>query len=242
MRRLRFRDFASRCALRHSFLAFILVLAASAAHAGELKLNGSVTSTLVEILAGTTLSGTGTLGGDVTVAGVHAPGNSPGVMVIGGDLTYFAGTVVEWELEGNASELSDRGILFDGIDVGGNLEFTDTTTLSLVFNGSGSLVDWTDPFWSTDKMGTDGWLIYETAGTTTGLGNLVVSGTPWLDSVGNSFLDVLPGASFGVQQVGSDVYLTLVATVPEPSTLVLMAIGAGVMTFVARRRVRSTPA
>jgi hypothetical protein len=42
--------------------------------------------------------------------------------------------------------------------------------------------------------------------------------------------DYLPNSSF-----------VAVTAVPEPSTLVLMAIGAGLMTFVARRRVRSMP-
>ncbi len=50
---------------------------------------------------------------------------------------------------------------------------------------------------------------------------LAVSGTTWLDAAGNSLTTIRPDASFALEQVGSDVYLTFVA-VPEPSSIVLV--------------------
>ncbi|MFM7109418.1 MAG: autotransporter-associated beta strand repeat-containing protein [Planctomycetaceae bacterium] len=203
--------------------------------AGELKLNGSLASVLVDVSAAATLSGTGTLGGDVTIAGIHSPGNSPGVQTVGGNLTYSGGASVTWELAGNTADLADRGSVFDGINVGGNLAFTGTTALNLVFNGPGSLVNWNDPFWDNDRQGTNGWLIYQTAGTTAGLANFAINGTTWLDAAGNSLLDVRPDAQFGIEQVGGNVYLTL-AAVPEPDALVLAGLGVAMATWTARRR------
>ena len=52
----------------------------------------------------------------------------------------------------------------------------------------------------------------------------------------HSFLDVLPGASVGVQQVGSDVSLTLVAAVPEPSTYAMALAGLACGGFSMWRR------
>ncbi|NDC54944.1 MAG: autotransporter domain-containing protein, partial [Planctomycetia bacterium] len=61
---------------------------ATAVQAGEFKLNGSVASSLVSLAAGATLSGTGSIAGNATIEGLHAPGNSPGIQTVGGDLAY----------------------------------------------------------------------------------------------------------------------------------------------------------
>jgi autotransporter-associated beta strand protein len=208
---------------------------ATAVQAGELKLNGSVASSLVSLAAGATLSGTGSIGGDATIAGIHAPGNSPGIQTVVGDLAYTAGSSVAWELAGNTAALADRGTEFDGIDVGGSLTFSGATTLNLAFNASGSLVNWNDPFWSTDKTGANGWLLYDVAGSTTSLINLEINAMDWLDAAGISLADVRPYATFGLEQVGSDVYVTFQA-VPEPSSLILAGLGAAIVAWAARRR------
>ena len=202
---------------------------------GELKVNGSLASSQLTIAANTTLSGIGTIGGDATIEGNHNPGNSPGVQTVGGDLTYSSGSGITIELSDNLNDLSIRGERFDGIDVGGNLTFMGPTSLTLAFDLAGSVVNWNDDFWSTDKKGLGGWLIFDTAGSTTGLSNLSVTGNSWVDSPGNSMSTARPGASFGLEQVGDDVYLSYFA-VPEPSTALLAACSSAML--LRRRRTK----
>src|SRR5207249_2655484 len=53
---------------------------------GTLLVNGSITSS-VTVNSGGTLGGGGTITGNVSGAGVVAPGNSPGVLTISGNFT-----------------------------------------------------------------------------------------------------------------------------------------------------------
>jgi hypothetical protein len=65
----------------------------------------------VAVSAGATLSGTGSLGGLVTIDGTHSPGKSPGLQAFTGGLTYAATSALTWELSANTDSLGDRGSL-----------------------------------------------------------------------------------------------------------------------------------
>ena len=100
--------------------------------------------------------------GATVVTGVHSPGTSPGIQTHGSDLTYSGGSsVVRMEVATNS--VGTRGTDFDGINVGADLEFNGATSLELIFNETGSTVDWTDSSWGTSKEGTAGWLLYDVA-------------------------------------------------------------------------------
>ncbi|MDT8388948.1 MAG: PEP-CTERM sorting domain-containing protein [Lentisphaeria bacterium] len=172
--------------------------------------------------------------GDVTISGIHAPGSSPGLDTITGDLTYSGGSSeVQWELASNA--IGVAGTNFDQIQVGNDLDFSGATSLSLIFDSTGSTVKWSDSFWQSEYLGTDGWLVFDVdydsnGGGLSNFSNLNLSST-YLDSDGIA----LPSYySFGLEEINGDIYLTF--AIPEPSTMLLA--GLGLAGLVLRRRKR----
>jgi len=164
------------------------------------------------IAAGATLGGSGTIHGDTTISGIHTPGNSPGIQTFGGNLNYLSGANVNWELAANTASNSPT-VLFDQIVVNGNLDFVGPTTLQMIFNLSGSTVDWTDAFWASNQS----WILYDVAGTTTDFEDLNIANITYTDANGVLLGNARGGASFFLSQEGSDVQLNFTA-VPEPST------------------------
>jgi fibronectin-binding autotransporter adhesin len=207
---------------------------ATAVSVGTLLINGSTSSTsLVTVAANATLGGIGTVGGHTTISGTHNPGNSPGIQTFTGNLSYVDGGIpnptVNWELASNTTTVGvNPAANFDQIIVGGNLDFTDLTTINLSFNGAGSDVLWTNALWTTDQS----WLLYDVAGTTSNFGNLTLNTINWLDSGSNSFNTANIG-SFTLGQSGHDVVLNFTA-VPEPRAALLG--GLGLLMLLRRRR------
>ena len=212
---------------------------------GTLLLNGAQTNEGgLTVASGATLGGDGTIGGISTISGTHTPGND-GVEAVGiqtfGDLTYSgSSSSVTWELIGNTT--SDPGTNFDRINVGGDLNFSSSTTLTLDFaSADGSAVDWKDPFWGHT---IHEWQIWAVAGTTTGFPSLDGDKTTWHDATGTySFQDAidegeLPGsANFFLFQSGNGIYLRYEA-MPELAThglLGLMLTGLAVLVRPRRR-------
>ena len=199
--------------------------------AGTLEINGNQSSATgdVTIDAGATLAGVGTIGGDTTISGTHAPGTSPGIQTFTGDLTYNAGADIDWELDANT--VAGRGTDYDGIDLdGGTLDFSGSTSLDLLFNGGNVL--WSDTFWTTDQI----WNIYTGAATVSNFGNLTF--TTSLDSGSNAFgTGNTSDGMFSLEDTGTGINLLYTVTpVPEPSALAL--VGIGLLGLGGRRRRR----
>ncbi len=93
---------------------------ATQVNAGTLRVSGSIASPDTHVLGGATLSGTGTVGGNVNIdSGGHlAPGSSPGTLTITGNLTLLPNSILDYEL-GQAGV--PGGSLNDLTSVGGNL-------------------------------------------------------------------------------------------------------------------------
>ncbi|MFM8497539.1 MAG: PEP-CTERM sorting domain-containing protein, partial [Planctomycetia bacterium] len=158
--------------------------------------------------------------GPVTLASgaQHSPGNSPGMQTFTAGLSYSTGSILNWELIANSG--SGAGTNYDFLSVtGGSLSVASGALLNLVFSGSGSTVNWSDPFWSADRS----WTIIDALAATSSTGDFTL-GTIGNDSLGRSLISVRPDASFALDQTGNNVVLTFTA-VPEPSTYAMALAG-----------------
>jgi autotransporter-associated beta strand protein len=203
--------------------------------AGTLVVNGSLGAGNLSVAAGATLMGSGTVGGPATIAGIHSPGNSPGIETFSSDLTYSGGSSqVVWELWGNTT--SNSPVAYDQIVVGGDLDFAGATSLLLDFGGTGvGAVNWNDTFWDN----TQTWTLFNVTGTTTNFGNfgLVNSPSNWFDANGLAFSSSSRSENtFSVSQSGNNVVVTYTVIVPEPGAIALAGIGIAAAAWAYRRR------
>ncbi len=182
--------------------------------------------------AAQTLLGIGRIDGNTQILGTHAPGNSPGLQTMNGNLTYGSGAQLDWELAVNASSypLGLRGTNFDGVNVigAGVLSIQPDVTSNLIFNTAGSTVDWNNPFWDSNQT----WLVYinfnaPALSTDSIFETIHVSA----DSLGNA---LTPG-TFSWRAYGSNIYLDY-AVIPEPSTWFLGALSLLGLSLAARRK------
>jgi autotransporter-associated beta strand protein len=188
---------------------------------GTLIINGDNSGSLgaVNVALGATLGGTGTVGGNTTISGIHNPGNSPGLQTFAGDLSY-TGATINWELYGNTDTITDRGTAlgWDGINVGGVLSFSSTTfNLNFGTTALGSLHNWGDALWGSDRE----WLVYSGASSLTGMPSLNL--IDWPDAQGDLFSTIVGSFSL-TNKGGNNVYLNFTA-IPEPSRAMLLLLG-----------------
>ena len=194
--------------------------------------NGSATgSGAVSVGTGASLGGSGSISGATTMetGSLLRPGNSPGVLTFGSDLTLNTGANMVWELWANTEVNSP--IAFDQVVVGGNLLFGGSNGVTLDFGttAGGSLVSWADTFWDSQRS----WILYDVTGTTTGASNLSLINTAFNDATGAALATARSGASFSIDQVGSDI---VVKYIPEPSSSSLMLLGLAGLTAVRALR------
>ncbi len=91
---------------------------------GVLNVDGRLNQALV-VAAGARLTGSGTIGGNITINGTFSPGNSPGTMAISG--TYTAGAASIYE-----AEIDPANVASDRITVTGNAVITPGAQLKVV--------------------------------------------------------------------------------------------------------------
>lgn len=203
--------------------------------AGELQVNGSITSSAVTVEDGAKLSGVGSVGSATIGDGATiSPGTSPGELTINGDLTWSGGGNYDWEI---LSLTAGAGTGWDLLTVGDELLFSDLSStnkfninlFSLAgANTPGALADFNSKTNYT-------WTILSAATSISGFDanyfNLNVS-----DFVARNSLQ---GGFFTLAVDGQDLELTYNAPVPEPGTWTAGLLLIATSTFIARRRKNS---
>jgi len=187
---------------------------------GALIINGdqSGATGALSVGSGATLGGSGTIGGNTLIqsGGTLAPGNSPGVLTVLGDLTLEGAVVMELNGLG-------RGTEYDGINVGGILTYGGTLTLNFgtTFNAGGSF----------------NLFQFDTGNSTNSFASISLAGSydGSLTRNGNTWTGTISGLDFAFYEETGNLDV-----VPEPSTVSLLVIaGLGLAGHVLRRRGRA---
>jgi autotransporter-associated beta strand protein len=186
---------------------------------GALVVNGSLGNTALTVRTGAQLGGSGSIGsigssGEALVAiqsgGSLAPGNSPGMLTVNGNLTMSLGSTYDYEVVSGSTQA-------DSVDIDGVLSL-ESTTFSLTNLG---------PYVANEKFTL---FAYESLiGTFDGLADdttFTAGGGEWLINY-NDTTGGLNSAAVGIS------YITLTA-VPEPSALLIGALG--LVGLLRRRR------
>lgn len=120
--------------------------------AGTLIVNGNQASATgnVWIAAGTTLAGTGRIGGATTISGTHAPGTagSIGTQTFSSTLTYASGSIFSWDLNVTAPSSINSTTTYD--KVAGTASGSSSAFSILLGNSN-----FTDAFWDVSHTWAD---------------------------------------------------------------------------------------
>jgi T5SS/PEP-CTERM-associated repeat protein len=202
--------------------------------AGTLVLNdSSIFTTTLEIGAGGLLTGNDGVinaSGDVIIAGVVSPGNSPGRVTINCNLIMLPGSLLIFEIAANGD-----GYSFDQLRIGSNSTF-DLNAMHVVFSFLGN----TDPnaFAATGGLDLDNFLQSqnEQTGAVTGLSSAFAPGQTWADVLTEGNVTTFsPVFGVGKVEISADGAMTI-TPVPEPSTWAMLVVGLFAMAHMARRQ------
>ena len=187
----------------------------------DVSLSGGFTVGSTQTLKGIGTVNVGT-GNTLTINGTHAPGNSPGVQSVTGNLSYGTGSIFEWDLASSAT--GTRGTQYDGVNVTGNLGGSGAIFKVVLDSGS-----YAEDFWKSNQS----WTGIFTANNTIDMA-AIFSSIQWYQGASNSTTPDHITAPGYFSFTNSGATLTWTA-VPEPtSALAGLLLGAGLL----RRRRR----
>lgn len=189
---------------------------------GSLVVNGAIDLGQTVSILGGTLSGAGSINGNVFLGdeSEFAPGNSPGTLIIEGDLIVDPGAVIQVEVG-------------DIIEVTGNIEIKPGAIIEVIF---GDIPIGSDPIDLASFFEID----TGTADIDTDLIS-VFSDTPGGDvdifaSIDPNFSEISDVTVRDSSEASNVNVLAGLTNVPEPSTLALFCIGLAGLGIAARRR------
>jgi T5SS/PEP-CTERM-associated repeat protein len=201
---------------------------------GTMVLNdSSIYTTTFEVGPGGLLTGNNGVinaSGDVIIAGVVSPGNSPGRVTINCNLIMLPGSLLIFEIAANGD-----GYSFDQLRIGSNSTF-DLNAMHVVFSFLGN----TDPnaFAATGGLDLDNFLQSqnEQTGAVTGLSSAFAPGQTWADVLTEGNVTTFsPVFGVGKVEISADGAMTI-TPVPEPSTWAMLVVGLFAMAHMARRQ------
>jgi autotransporter-associated beta strand protein len=206
---------------------------------GRLQVRGALPNTSLVLSGSGRLIGDGRIG-NLTIAsgGVLSPGNSPGEMPTASQ-TWEGGGSYQWEVDMVTASGADQSSLqgldagFDHTTVTGTLYITATTNNKFIIDITG-LAHSTHELgavanWPTAEGRNFRWVILTASGGISGFD----AGKFDLRTSNFTGYNPLSGRTFELYQQGSELVLM---TVPEPTTLAVIALGGGLL--LARRRFR----
>ena len=189
---------------------------------GILALNGTLTNSPVVVAAGGTLKGSGTVGGNLGISGVLAPGNSPGVLTVAGTTTFNSGSGFEWELD--TAAVNTRGVAYDGINTGA---VTGTgATFKIMLTGT---QDFSDTYWQVSRVWTD---IFKNADGTANLTGWADTFTGFSYSYASGTNTAAP-AGFGSFSLSGNTLAW--SAVPEPGNVLAGLLAVSILLRRSRR-------
>jgi len=195
---------------------------------GSMIVNTTTESGLMfDIQNGATLGGSGTIGGEVTVAGVLSPGNSPGMLTTGSQI-WMDGGSYQWEL------YNTTGVAGVDYDL---LHITDTLDLGLLTTNGFTIeaVSFSSPTSEGPAINFDPTQMYAWNIVTTDGGIIGEIGDKFFIDLA-SFENASDASAFylSISEDGNDLVLNYAGVIPEPTTGSLMA--AGALVALWRRR------
>lgn len=108
---------------------------------GTLEILSALPDQSLTVLPGADLTGSGALGGSVTIGGSHSPGVGAGTQSVQGPLTYQSTSSIRWQINGQSASADQIAAAAVIVDTGARID--------IISNGPLSTVDFYDPFWKT---------------------------------------------------------------------------------------------